>query len=187
MNNPAGKPMPTTLHDRSQFTEKNPSQSEAERCLLSLDWWRFFCFCPVFQDTPAGLCVALWPVEAFPWKAQNAQGKRVFISLARATILVTVQARHSQGTLNLELGCQALGGDVTYFFYRHRPKHFSTQPRHYWKCRWGQHWDIPDEERDFTLPGAVSTIKQVVPWSSMQSLIPVLQRPTHVFNLSNMR
>lgn len=109
MKNPAGKPMPTTLHDRSQFTEKNPSWSEAERCLLPLDWWIFFCFCPVLLDTLAGLCVV---TQGTPLKTTECQRGRVFISLARATILVTTQARHSQGTVNLDLGCQALGMDV---------------------------------------------------------------------------
>lgn len=45
-------------------------------------------------------------------KSTECPRERVFISLARATILVTVQARHSQGTLNMDLECQALGGDV---------------------------------------------------------------------------
>lgn len=111
MKNPAGKPMPTTLHDRSQFTEKNPSRSEAERCLLSLDWWRFFCFCPVLLNTLAGLCVHFGH-SRHSLKTTECPRERVFISLARATIVVTTQARHTHGTVNLDLGCQVLGADV---------------------------------------------------------------------------
>lgn len=111
MKNPAGKPMPTTLHDRSQFTEKNPSWSEAEGCLLSLDWWRFFCFCSVLLDTLAGLCVHFGHL-GHSLKTTECLRERVFISLAKDTILVTTQTRHTHGTVNLDLGCQALGADV---------------------------------------------------------------------------
>lgn len=50
--------------------------------------------------------------QGTPFKTTECPRGRVFISLARATILVTTQARHSQETVNLDLGCQALGADV---------------------------------------------------------------------------
>lgn len=91
--------------------------------------------------TPVLGCV--WPFSHLrhSLKTTESPRERVFNSLARATILVTTQARRSQGTVNLDLGYQALGvgmkKSLHSCFYRYRLKHFSTQPRHYWKCRWG--------------------------------------------------
>lgn len=100
-------------------------------------------FLPFASGHPCWVVCGPLATRGTPFKTTECPRGRVFISLAKATILVTTQARHSQGTVNLDLGCQALGADVEKsshtFFYRHRPKHFSTQPKHYWKCRWGQH------------------------------------------------
>lgn len=190
MKNPAGKPMPTASHDRSQFTDKNPSRNEAGRCLFSLDQWKNFVSDPVLRNALAECCVAPRRSEASP-KTTECPREGVSTSLAGATTLVTTQAGHSQGTVELHLGHpsprQWCGRAFIYFIYSHGPEHFSTQPRRYWKCTWGQHLDIPDEERDLTLLGAVSTIKQLLPWSSMQSPVPVLQRLIHVFNCLNRR
>lgn len=148
------------------------------------------CVWPCALKHPCWVLCGPSAIQGIPKNHRMPKGRSFYLPTG-ATTLVTTQAGHSQGTVELDLGHpsprQWCGRAFIYFIYSHRPEHFSTQPRCYWKCTWGQHLDIPDEERDLTLLGAVSTIKQLLPWSSTQSPVPVLQRLIHVFNCLNRR
>lgn len=102
MKNPAGKPMPTALHGRSQFMEKNPSRNKAGRCLLSLG--RYFASDPALRGALAQ------PPEASPQNHRMAEGRSFHLPSWG------YHSGHNQDTVeglwSWTLAIQALGSDV---------------------------------------------------------------------------
>lgn len=176
MKNSAGKLKPTASHGRSQFTEKNPSGKEAGRCLLSLDQWRYF-VSDCTSGCPCWVVCGSSATRGIPKNYRMPKGRSVHLP----------SWSHHSGHNPGRMAQAVMRESLTYFFSSRRPRHFSTRPRCYQKCTWGQHLDIPNEGTDLTLLGAASTIEWLVPQSSTQSPNPVLQRFIHVFNLLNMR